>query len=461
MPSLAQTFFIFGLMFLSFAYGIATANKELFPYSILLQARTATVAWLEVLGVGAPNQFVLPGLETFETGVPPHPVIKNVAAGVISDDEVILMTGGPYEHLDLCPQFGCLAWLMTRDGDILHTWEVNLEELWSDVTGFHGLPENRGFFPIGLLLDDNGDLVVTFQAKRTFPYTVGIAKVDVQGEILWKKFDYSHHWPGRDQQGRIFTPATRIVDSPLSIGNTPTKLVCGSGKIYEDLVRVFSPVGELLWEVSMVEALANSQYSGVLSATRDACDPIHLNSIEVASPEIAQQVAGVSAGDLLVSMRSPNAVFVMGQEDGEIKHAVVGRTIGQHSPRFLPDGRILVFDNQAGDEADGGTRVIRLDLNTGELDDVFPGPATEGVAPVFTATAGHIDLSDDGTRALVSLSHQGRVVEVDVASGKVLWEYDKVFDIGPFLEKEGNQVGVHHCTLDHTWILLRDTAFLC
>jgi hypothetical protein len=53
--------------------------------------------------------------------------------------------------------------------------------------------------------------------------------------------------------------------------------------------------------------------------------------------------------------------------------------------------------------------------------------------PVFTDTAGQIDVSPDGKRALLSVTHQGRVIEIDVASGKPLWLYDNTHDIAKFL----------------------------
>ena len=41
----------------------------------------------------------------------------------------------------------------------------------------------------------------------------------------------------------------------------------------------------------------------------------------------------------------------------------------------------------------------------------------------FSRVAGHIDLSRDGNRALMAVTHQGVVWEIDLEQGKVLWEY--------------------------------------
>ena len=55
-----------------------------------------------------------------------------------------------------------------------------------------------------------------------------------------------------------------------------------------------------------------------------------------------------------------------------MKYLVAGRTAAQHSPQFLPDGSVLVFDNMGGSRALGGSRVVRLDLVKGTARTIFP-----------------------------------------------------------------------------------------
>jgi hypothetical protein len=113
------------------------------------------------------------------------------------------------------------------------------------------------------------------------------------------------------------------------------------------------------------------------------------------------------------------------------------RTAAQHGPRFLPDGTVLVFDNLGGDGELGGSRIVRLDLAKGSVETVFPRKAHEGLVPFFSQTAGHIDVSADGRRALLAPTHQGRIVEIDVASGEPLWAYENTHDIAKFVEANG------------------------
>jgi hypothetical protein len=81
--------------------------------------------------------------------------------------------------------------------------------------------------------------------------------------------------------------------------------------------------------------------------------------------------------------------------------------------------------------------VVRIDLVTGAARTVFPKGGEPGLLPVKTETAGHISVSADGKRALVSITHQGRIVEIDVESGAPLWAYENTHDIEPFLKEAG------------------------
>jgi hypothetical protein len=51
--------------------------------------------------------------------------------------------------------------------------------------------------------------------------------------------------------------------------------------------------------------------------------------------------------------------------------------------------------------------------------------------------AGHIDLDATRSRALVSLTMQGRVLEIDLGTGEVLWAYDHIQDVGEYMGSYG------------------------
>ena len=186
-----------------------------------------------------------------------------------------------------------------------------------------------------------------------------------------------------------------------------------------------------------MDKFVGAGYRGLFYGLRNGCNPTHLNSVDLATPEVAKRVPNVAEGDFLVSLREASAVALLDGRTGEVKYVVAQRTAAQHGPRFLPDGTVLVFDNLGGDSELGGSRVVRLDMAKGTAETVFPREAHEGLVPFFSQTAGHLDISADGRRALVSSTHQGRIVEIDVASGKPLWTYENTHDIARFVKANG------------------------
>ena len=124
---------------------------------------------------------------------------------------------------------------------------------------------------------------------------------------------------------------------------------------------------------------------------------------------------------------------VLDKDTGHIKHLIPGRTAAQHSPKFLPDGSILVLDNLGGDRRMGGSRVIRIRPGQARSEVVYPRSATDALTPFYTENMGMLAPSPSGERVLVSSTKQGRVFELDVATGKPLWVYEHVIDFAPFI----------------------------
>lgn len=427
-----RVLFAFGIAVLSFLYGAATIQYEIFPYHLLREAKLGWEAWasIEHEKLRFPNAF-----EKFEADAAAAPVARKLGQG--AGEEHILVTGGPYQLMERCPTWGCMAWITERGGKVVHAWEVNLDELWEGISGFSGDVTPLSLYPVGMALGSDGSLIVTFQGRETYPIHIGIAKVDRAGKILWKRFDNSHHWITMDAKGQVYTPYAYYRKQVKDVPGTRVSLPCDAGEAYMDGIRVLSPDGQPVREITLMDKFVAGGYRGIFYGLRDGCNPTHLNSIDLASAEVAKSAAGFAQGDLLVSLREPSAVALLDGRTGAVKHVVAQRTAAQHGPRFLPDGTVLVFDNLGGDSELGGSRIVRLDLVKGTAETVFPRRAHKGLVPFFSQTAGHIDVSADGRRALLAPTHQGRIVEIDVDSGEPLWAYENTHDIGKFMEANG------------------------
>ena len=62
---------------------------------------------------------------------------------------------------------------------------------------------------------------------------------------------------------------------------------------------------------------------------------------------------------MLISLRNIYTVLIFSPSTRAIKWIQTGRSVEQHSPRFLPDGSLVMFDNTGGDKQLGGARVLR------------------------------------------------------------------------------------------------------
>ena len=423
--------FVFGIAFAAFVYGVATVQYEVFPYRLLKEAKLGLEAWA---AMDRNNSRFPKAFEKFEENAAPVPQAKKLDEKI--GNENILVTGGPYQLMERCPKWGCMAWITDRAGNIVHTWEVDLAELWKGLDDVSGDVNRLSLYPVGMALGKDGSLVVSFQGRETFPVQIGIAKVDKAGKIVWKRFDRSHHWIATDEAGNIYTPYAWFTDARY-VGGTAVDLPCETRKSGVDGIRVLSADGKPLRELPIVDSFLKSGLTGWFYNIRHACNPTHLNSIALVTPSLEKKIPGAAAGDFLVSLRETNTVALMDGKTGLVKHAVAGRTAAQHSPQFLPDGTVLVFDNLGGDRSAGGTRVVRIDLAKGTAETVFPRENAKALLPVTSRSAGHISVSPDGKRALVSVTHQGRIVEIDVASGQPVWTYDNTHDIAKFLDAEG------------------------
>ncbi|MBK6721056.1 MAG: hypothetical protein IPG62_14545 [Sphingomonadales bacterium] len=426
---LARIMFVASLCMMAFVYGVATMQYRLFPYGVIMDARSAYKALRS-----EEDDALFAGVIVLDPKAAAKPVVATLdpEAGT----EYLLVTGGPFQFMQRCPKYGCMAWIIDRKGNVLHSWEVDTDQLFGDLPKLSGRPFIRNMYPSGVALDRDGSLVMVFQARNAFPAQVGIAKVDRNGKLLWKRWDQNHHWPIVDRDGTIYAPYMYLAHNLEYFGHTPIESRCPSGQVKLEGIAIYDHDGKPKRRIDISKHLISSNYPGLLYSLRDGCDPIHLNWIEVVNASAAAKIPGVDAGDLLVSLRESGTIGIIDKDSGEFKRQYTGRTAGQHSPRFLPDGTLLVFDNKGGDRAQGGSRIVKLDLATGAVETVFPRPGETRQLPFFSDVAGHIDVSADGRRALITVK-SGRSFEIDIATGRPLWSYVSNFDIAPYLKLQG------------------------
>ena len=88
---------------------------------------------------------------------------------------------------------------------------------------------------------------------------------------------------------------------------------------------------------------------------------------------------------------------------------------GQHDPKVIPNGNLLLFDNRGRGNA---SSVLELDPLTGETVWEYHGTPE---APFFSLTCGTAERLPNGN-TLVTESDSGRAFEVTRA-GEIVWEF--------------------------------------
>ncbi|MDH3978325.1 MAG: hypothetical protein OEU86_07385, partial [Gammaproteobacteria bacterium] len=285
-------FSVLALCFLALLYGAVSVHMRWWPSKLVADAGTAVTALLAVQEEELKKNWPT-SMEFIETeGHTGLAVIEHAAAGTPGDD-LIFVDGGSQQLRSHCPENGCIAWLMDRQGNIRHVWSIGPELIWSDLKNIEGFSRAENIYSVGAHPFANGDLLVTYQGRNTYPYGVGMARFDKDSNLLWKKENFAHHWFSVDSEGLIYVPAFQAVNTPYSLGDSNLRIDCQGGKLQEDIILVLDPDGNELERVSLLDAIAASDYAGIvfqavhsdrgLPLTYPECDPTHLNDVRLIS----------------------------------------------------------------------------------------------------------------------------------------------------------------------------------
>lgn len=401
----------------AFAYGFMSSQYRIFPYHVLREARAACIAiW------SLSSEQEIGGLAEYRTQVLVPTAISH--ANQVDDGEFFLISAGA-DALKSEDPAGCMAWIIDRDGRVVHTWR-NHPHLWDDLQKVTRVPGVSGAInPAGLHVFGNGDLLATFHGYNTYPFAIGIARFDRHSRLLWKQELLTHHCFSVAEDGRIFVPALEIVDSPVRIGQTAAHIESESGKIYNDVILILSPDGSLLRRIPMLEALVASGWNGHLIRANDlrvvSEDPLHLNDVQRLGAALPGSTA-FRPDDLLVSFRNINTLGILDLDTQRFKWLSTGASVGQHSPRLYQHG-VLVLDNLGGQAELGGTQLVHIAIDSGNPRTLFPRNDVPMPDRCRTINSGHLDVHSDQKRALLAVTHEGAVWEIDLQTGETLWEY--------------------------------------
>lgn len=386
----ARYLFLFSVAFLAYITGVLTGAFEFPPYKLasksIRNVLEFAVYWENDLGIEPTRHLA--------EASGPRDVWNVLEAARLAPG--LRLIGG----LDPDGKTLYSVRLFDPAGRLLHRWPVDYARF--DPGGLS--PNNVALYGFEVFAD--GAMVVNFGTGNA------LAKIDPCGNPVWVNLGRYHHAVGRSFDGSIWAWKTST-DRPFD----------------QLLVQIDSGDGKILREISLIEDVIRAgDQMGIFGILRDdqpypsgfRHDPFHANDIEVLGPDIADAFPAFAAGDLMISLRTPNLVAVLDPETLKAKWWQHGPWHRQHDPDFQPDGTITVFDNRLDL---GDSQIIRLDPQSGKWSIAFRGSRE---IPFYTRMRGQHEVLGNGNLLLTN-ANSGNVLEV-TPDGDLVWDYQNVFD---------------------------------
>lgn len=425
--------FLAAVILATFAVGWRVGTFEIFPHAILFNAYKTAKTQIKLITeenyVFRRSRFV---------NIAPNSVkahrFEFFAAAALADP--VLIAGGFGQFAEYCPgHAGCLAVEYAGNGTVIHAYPYRPGEI-EKTTPLAAFPYEQpsGFSmdvnarPVSISRYANGDLLVIFQSKYSFPYAFGVARIDREGRPIWYRRDYSHHEAHVTENDVALVPSMRIGKWSPTFNSHPLRRASKCAETsYLDFVHVIDGEGQLLKETSVIDALLESPYASILRYV-NSCDPTHLNSIHKVG-ENAGGGGSIVPGDLVVSLRNISAFAILDGDTYRLKRLVRGRFFGQHSVKFLEGSRFLMFDNLGREGRHGLSRLVMVDIEDSTETTIFPNDKTPAhLRNMYVEKAGGISISPDRRRVIVTFYTAGKAVEVRLRDGAVLTVFNSVHD---------------------------------
>jgi len=291
------------------------------------------------------------------------------------------------------------AILIGPDGRVVNVWQVSQEG-----TEWQHRPDTN-VYPHGIEISRDGSIVTAFDGGTS------LVRYDWCGNQVWRIKGGFHHSIDFDENGGMW------------VWGRPGKAKPGG----EYLVNVDFENGQVRHQILLDDvAAANPDIDPFGIRQEDSPegsvwlhDRWHVNDIDALPAAYASRFPEFQAGDLLVSLRSINLVFVMDPETLRVKWWRQGLVRRQHDPDWRADGRIAIFDNNMHR---GYSRIVEIDPKTFEYSTAVPGAPYE----FETWMRGkHQPMPDGGY--LITSTQQGRVFETG-PNGEIDFEFLNVYD---------------------------------
>lgn len=252
-------------------------------------------------------------------------------------------------------------------------------------------------------------------------------KFNLDGSSVWIKDEPIHHELIISEKNTIYTFIRE------------TKMYKGRDVDF-DVVVEYSQDGKELSRFSMYDNLKDfKKYHGMLEldfpkikflpfidfAKRKRESPWgghycyhHLNSLNIICENKNSNDSRFQKGNWLISCRHGSMIFILDKDSKKVVWSRTQKQIndeiqGQHTPTFLENGNILIFDNG---RYRGSSRVIELNPVTDKIVWEYKNEN------FFTLSQGLCQKLENGN-ILITQSESGKCFEVDYKTKQIIWEF--------------------------------------
>jgi Arylsulfotransferase (ASST) len=290
------------------------------------------------------------------------------------------------------------AVLMDMDGHVLHTWSYSIDRVWPEVP--HTV---HSTFWRRVHLFPNGDLLAIFEG-------IGLLRIDLNSRLLWAFKGGCHHEAFVTDDGMIYVLTRTAEYIPRINRDKP---------VLHDAITVLTPDGKPVAQYPILEMFEHSDYRSLLASIPREGDIFHTNSIYVFDGSLATVSSLYKKGNILISLLKLDTIAIVDPQAGRVAWAAQGHAPNgwkrQHDPRPLPNGDIMLFDNQG---RNGRSRVVEYNLMRGAIVWTYSGRTTDDL---YSATCGTSRLLPNGD-ILITESDAG--IALELAPNKdVVWEF--------------------------------------
>lgn len=289
------------------------------------------------------------------------------------------------------------AIMLDSKGHVVHVWHISQEDLaWKSY-------DDTNVFPHGFEVASDGSIVTAYDSGSS------LTKYDYCGDVIWRLKGSFHHSIEFEGQKAIWV----WKDTKTSAGwrKCLTKVDYQTGDILKEIA--LQKIMEENPKIDIFGILQKDTGSGS-SWINEGGGRWHPNDIDPLPKTLANHYPEFNTDNLLVSLRSPNLIFILDQKTLKVKWWRQGLTRRQHDPDWNDKGTITVFNNNMHR---GFSNIMEVNPNTYEYNIILKGEKYN----FYTWWRGKHQMMPNGG-FLVTSSEQGRVFETS-SEGDITFEF--------------------------------------